>query len=106
MRPKLSILIVAWNSRAELARTLPALSGELGDGDELIVVDNGSIDGTPEAVAAMAPAARVMRMGRNTGFAAGCNVGAAEARGDLLVILNPDAAPRPGFGEAIRRPWL
>ncbi len=52
------------------------------------------------------PAARLVRMGRNVGFAAGCNAGAAEARGDLLVILNPDAAPRPGWGEAIRRPWL
>ena len=45
-------------------------------------------------------------MGRNVGFAAGVNAGARAASGDLLVILNPDAAPQPGFGEAIRRPWL
>ena len=106
MRPSLSILIVAWNSRAELERTLPALLPELGEADELIVVDNDSEDGTPEAVAALAPAARVLPMGRNAGFAAACNAGAAEAGGDLLVILNPDAAPLPGFGESIRRPWL
>ncbi len=106
MRPTLSVLIVAWNSREELARTVPAVLPELGDGDELIVVDNDSSDGTPEAVEALAPAARVLRAGRNAGFAGGCNEGAAAARGDLLVILNPDAAPRPGFGEAIRRPWL
>ncbi len=106
MRPTLSVLIVAWNSREELARTLPALLPELGDDDELIVVDNDSSDGTAEAVAALAPAARVVGSGRNAGFAAGCNEGAAQARGDLLVILNPDAAPRPGFGEAIRRPWV
>jgi GT2 family glycosyltransferase len=106
VRPTLSVLIVAWNSREELARTLPALLPELGEGDELIVVDNESGDGTPEAVAALAPAARVVRSGRNAGFAAGCNEGAAQARGDLLVVLNPDAAPRPGFGEAIRRPWM
>ncbi len=106
MRPTLSVLIVSWNSRAELARTLPALLPELGEGDELIVVDNDSADGTPEAVAARAPAARLLRSGRNAGFAAACNEGAAQARGELLVILNPDAAPRPGFGAAIRRPWV
>jgi GT2 family glycosyltransferase len=106
VRPTLSVLIVAWNSRAELVRTLPALLPELGEGDELIVVDNDSSDGTAEAAAELAPAARIVRSGRNAGFAAACNMGAAEARGDLLVVLNPDAAPRPGFGEAIRRPWV
>jgi len=106
VRPTLSVLIVAWNSREELARTLPALLPELGEGDELIVVDNDSADGTPEAVAGLAPRARVIRAGGNLGFAAGCNLGAAEAGGELLAILNPDAAPLPGWGEAIRRPWL
>ena len=106
MRPSLSVLIVAWNSREELARTLPALLPELSEGDELIVVDNDSSDGTPEAVAGLAPSARLVEPGRNLGFAAGCNAAAAAARGDLLVILNPDAAPLPGFGEAIRRPWV
>ena len=106
MRPTLSVLIVAWNSREELGRTLPALLPELGEGDELIVVDNDSTDGTPEAVAQLAPAARVIRAGGNVGFAAGCNRGAERAAGDLLVVLNPDAAPRPGWGEAIRRPWV
>lgn len=106
MRPTLSVLIVAWNSRAELARTLPALLPELGEGDELIVLDNDSGDGTAAAVAELAPAARVVRSARNLGFAGGCNAAAAQAGGDLLVILNPDAAPRSGFGEAIRRPWV
>jgi GT2 family glycosyltransferase len=106
VRPTLSVLIVAWNSRAELERTLPALLPELGDGDELIVVDNDSADGTAEAVHSLAPAARLVQTGANLGFAAGCNTGAASASGDLLVILNPDAAPLPGFGEAIRRPWV
>jgi GT2 family glycosyltransferase len=106
VRPTLSVLIVAWNSREELGRTLPALLPELGDGDELIVVDNDSSDGTAEAVLELAPRARVLRTGRNLGFAGGCNAGAAAASGELLVILNPDAAPLPGFGAAIRRPWL
>jgi N-acetylglucosaminyl-diphospho-decaprenol L-rhamnosyltransferase len=106
VRPTLSVLIVAWNSRAELTRTLPALLPELDEGDELIVVDNDSRDGTAAAVAELAPAARLLATGGNLGFAAGCNAGAEAASGDLLVILNPDAAPLPGFGEAIRRPWV
>ena len=106
MRPSLSVVIVAWNSREELDRTIPALLPELRDGDELIVVDNDSGDGTADAVASLAPAAKVVQTGRNAGFAAACNEGARQARGDLLVVLNPDAAPRPGFGAAIRRPWL
>ena len=106
MYPTLSVLIVTWNSREELGRSLPALLPELGEGDELIVVDNDSADGTPEAVAELAPAARVVRSGGNLGFAAACNLGAEQALGELLVILNPDAAPRTGWGEAIRRPWL
>jgi len=106
VRPTLSVLIVSWNSREQLARTLPALLPELGEDDELIVVDNDSGDGAPEAVEALAPRAKLLRSGRNAGFAAACNEGAALAAGDLLVILNPDAAPLPGFGEAIRRPWV
>jgi N-acetylglucosaminyl-diphospho-decaprenol L-rhamnosyltransferase len=106
VRPTLSVLIVTWNSREELSRALPALLPELGEGDELIVADNDSEDGTPEAVAALAPSARLLQTGRNAGFAGACNAGGEAARGDLLVILNPDAAPLPGFGEAIRRPWV
>jgi GT2 family glycosyltransferase len=107
VRPTLSVLIVAYDSRDDLTKTLPALLAELGDGDgdELIVVDNKPGDGSAELVRELAPAARIVATGSNSGFAGGCNAGAAEASGDLLVILNPDAAPWPGFGEAIRRPW-
>ncbi len=105
MRPTLSVLIVSWNNGRELRRTLPAVSAELSDGDELIVIDNDSSDGSPALVAELFPSARVVRVGCNAGFAVGCNIGGAEATGDLLVILNPDAMPMPGWGDAIRRPW-
>jgi GT2 family glycosyltransferase len=105
VRPTLSVLIVAWESRDDLEKTLPALLAELGDGDELIVVDNKPGDGSAEVVQRLAPAARIVRMGRNTGFSGGIDAAAEVAGGDLLVTLNPDAVPQPGFGEAIRRPW-
>jgi GT2 family glycosyltransferase len=105
VRPSISVLIVAWNSGPELRRLLPPLLAELREGDELIVVDNDSPDDSAAVVAELAPRARVVTMGRNRGFAGGVNVGASAATGDLLVILNPDAIPQPGWGEAIRRPW-
>jgi GT2 family glycosyltransferase len=104
--PTLSVLLVAYDSRDDLSKTLPALLAELDESDELIVVDNKPGDGSVEVARELSPAARIVRPGRNTGFAGGCNAGAAIASGDLLVILNPDAVPQPGFGEAIRRPWV
>jgi GT2 family glycosyltransferase len=106
VRPTLSVLIVAWESRDDFQKTLPALLAELSDGDELIVVENKPGDGSVEVVRELAPQARIVRPGRNTGFAGGVNAGVAVAHGELLVILNPDAVPQLGFGEAIRRPWL
>jgi GT2 family glycosyltransferase len=105
VRPTLSVLIVAYESRDDLAKTLPALLRELGDDDELIVVDNKPGDGSVELARELSPQARIVSPGRNTGFAGGANCGAEVAQGDLLVLLNPDAVPQPGWGEAIRRPW-
>jgi GT2 family glycosyltransferase len=62
---------------------------------EVIVVDNGSAD-DPEPVASEAYAgARVIRLPRNLGFAVGNNLGAIEARGDLLAFLNDDTKVHP-----------
>ena len=99
---RLSVVVVTYDSRAEVAAALPALCKQLGPGDELVVVDNASSDGTLDAVREVAPAATVVQTGSNTGFAAAANAGARAASGDLLVFLNPDATPAPGFVEAIR----
>src|SRR5437764_13847050 len=100
----LSVVIVTFNSREALARTLSALSPELAAGDELIVVDNASSDGTAALVPELAPRARLVETGANLGFAAACNAGAEVATGDLLVLLNPDAVPEPGFRQSIAAP--
>jgi N-acetylglucosaminyl-diphospho-decaprenol L-rhamnosyltransferase len=101
---RLSVVIVTHDSRGAIEQTLPALARELREDDELIVVDNASADGTPEAVAELAPGAKLVETGANPGFAAACNAGAEAASGDLLLLLNPDAVPQPGFREAIERP--
>jgi GT2 family glycosyltransferase len=99
---RLSVVVVTHNSRAEVAAALPALCGQLAAGDELVVVDNASADGTLDAVREIAPGAVVVETGHNAGFAAAANAGARAASGDILVFLNPDATPAPGFVEAIR----
>ncbi len=103
--PTLSVVIVAHESRAALERTLPALRDELSEGDEVVIVDNASSDGLAEAVAGE-PGLRVLVNAENVGFGAAANQGAAEAGGELLVFLNPDARPAPGFGVGIRRPLV
>ena len=104
--PPLSVVVVTHDSREAVASTLPALVGQLRDDDELIVVDNGSTDGTPELAAELAPGAIVLRTAANPGFAAACNRGAGAATGELLCLLNPDAVPQPGWREAIERPLV
>ena len=101
----LTAVIVAHNSLDELRQTLPALLEQLGPGDELIVVDNASTDGLRAELASIAPSARLVPMGRNAGFAAGVNAGAAAATGELLILLNPDVLVHPGWSKAIRAPW-
>ncbi len=103
---RLSIVIVTHDSRDAIERTLAALGAELADDDEVIVVDNASKDGTLDAVRSAAPWAQVLETGANLGFAGGCNAGAELATGDLLLLLNPDATPQPGFRAGIIAPHL
>jgi GT2 family glycosyltransferase len=105
-QPRLSVIVVTHSSRAAVARTLPALASEMRPGDELIVVDNASGDGTPELVGELVPDATLIETGANLGYGEACNRGARAAGGELLLMLNPDAVPAPGFREAIARPLV
>lgn len=100
----ISIVIVTWNNTEELAATIPAVLRELEEGDELVVVDNASSDGSADQVAELAPDAVLVRSAENLGFAAGVNRGVEAASRELVVMLNPDAVPQPGFREGIVRP--
>jgi N-acetylglucosaminyl-diphospho-decaprenol L-rhamnosyltransferase len=101
---RVSAVVVTFNNAEAIARSLTALLGELSPTDELIVVDNASIDATADTVSALIPIATVIRNDANTGFAAAANRGAEAATGDLVVFLNPDAIVQPGFRDAITRP--
>jgi GT2 family glycosyltransferase len=95
-------VIVTYESLADIERALPPLVSQLAPADELIVVDNASTDGTADRVAELAPGAKVIRSAENLGFAGGCNRGAQDASGDVLLLLNPDTEVAPGFADAIR----
>jgi GT2 family glycosyltransferase len=88
-----SVVIVAYNSGPALLRCLDSL--EQNDVDEVIVVNNGG-DGDELAAAGERSAVQVVRPGRNLGFAAGCNLGAGRAGGDVLLFLNPDTVVQAG----------
>jgi GT2 family glycosyltransferase len=86
-----STLVVCWNNRDFLSRCLESVPA----GSELIVVDNGSTDGSGDLVVERFPSARLVRLDQNVGFAAGVNRAAAEATGTYLLLLNPDAEATP-----------
>ena len=64
---------------------------------EVVVVDNASGDGSAEAIRAAAPWVTVVESPLNLGFAGGCNLGAASARGEVVAFLNSDAKPDPAW---------
>jgi N-acetylglucosaminyl-diphospho-decaprenol L-rhamnosyltransferase len=98
----IAVVIVTFDSARHIGPTLRALEEQLEDGDELVVVDNASRDGTATAARAASSRARVMERKANLGFADGCHAGAAATAASLLVFLNPDAEPAPGCLDALR----
>ena len=94
MTPRVSALIVSYNTCALLLEAIASVVHE--PGVETIVLDNASHDGSPRAVADRFPTVRLFESKSNLGFAAGVNAAAAHARGQHLLVLNPDARLEPG----------
>ncbi|MEH3085500.1 MAG: glycosyltransferase family 2 protein [Xylophilus ampelinus] len=83
---QVTVVTVTYNS----AHCLPALGEGLRGVPHVVVVDNGSGDGSPEAAARHLPQARRIALGRNLGYGAANNAGIAEARTPYVLLLNPD----------------
>jgi len=86
-----SAVVVTYNSSAMIGSCLTGLQRSLrGAKDEIVVVDNVSMDGTAEKVEAEHAGVRVVRMERNVGFAGGVNKGIESTTGDYVLVVNPD----------------
>lgn len=108
-----SVVIVTYNCRDLTRDCLDSLIGGLRElapaTAEVLVVDNGSTDGTIELVQSHPVGARLVDAGGNVGFAAANNRAFDVARGELILLLNPDTVVRPGalrgaVAEMARRP--
>lgn len=95
---RLSIIIPALNEAASIAGVLCAVHALRRDGDEVIVVDGGSDDGTAVLVAAFP---EVLLLQAPRGRAAQMNAGARLAGGEVLWFLHADTAPPPGAADAL-----
>jgi GT2 family glycosyltransferase len=99
---KVAIVVVNWNAGALLGRCLQSLARQTRPPEQVVVVDNGSSDGSLELAAPYLRGVDVICLGENAGFARANNIGADAAGGvDALALLNPDAFPEPGWLAAL-----
>lgn len=86
--PLLSIIVVTWNGKKYALECLESLQTDLST--EIIVVDNGSKDGTPEAIRSQFPNVTLIENRANLGFAKANNIGMALSRGKYVCLVNSD----------------
>jgi len=98
----ISVVVVNWNRKELLRACLASLARQTGVSLEIIVVDNGSSDGSAD-LAEREFGAQVIRNPENRGFCAANNQGIAVARGEFIALLNNDAEAEPGWLAALHR---
>jgi N-acetylglucosaminyl-diphospho-decaprenol L-rhamnosyltransferase len=114
-RQSVSVIVVSYRTGPVLRDALSTLLAQ-PEPAEVVVVDNGNDQASRDyldGMAATQPKLKLIRTGRNLGFAAGCNLGADAATGDYIALVNPDLIVQPGTFSAVldvlkRRPdaWL
>jgi len=101
--PLVSVIIVNWNTYAELRLCLEALRGQQVIPLEIIVVDNNSSNGSARNLPHEFPSVRLIANRENLGFAEGCNQGLRISQGHYMLLLNPDTVPNPDAIKAMVR---
>jgi len=101
----ISVVVVNWNGARFLRECLESLAAQTWPHRELIVVDNGSTDGSERLVREWCDSgrARALMLGENTGFTRANNLAFREARGEWIALLNNDAVAAPDWLEQLVR---
>ena len=94
---KVSVIVVNWNRRDLLRACLKSLATQTETEFEVIVIDNGSVDGSPEIVEHEYSYVRLIRNRENRGFCAANNQGIQASRAEFIALLNNDAEAAPGW---------
>lgn len=107
-RPVATVIVVNWNGGRLLLDALTSLNTEVqkyttetGRVAELLVVDNGSTDGSVQEASAEFPEARFIELATNLGFAAAVNVGITASDAEFVILVNNDATVHPGYVNAL-----
>jgi GT2 family glycosyltransferase len=98
--PFVRVVVLNWNAAWYTRRCIESLlrTEHPSDRFEVVIVDNGSVDGSAERLAAWFPQLRLIRNGANLGFAEGCNRAMRDRDGvDLVALVNNDATVTPGW---------
>lgn len=98
-----SIIIPHFNGRHHLDDCLQSLRQQSCQAFELLLVDNGSTDGSQAYIQENYPEVRLIELGENRGFTGACNAGWAAAQGHIIVLLNNDTAVHPDWLSEIIR---
>ncbi len=100
------IIIVNYNTREKVLGCLASVFSSLPHGGQVWVVDNGSSDGSYQAIEKEFPQVNLIRSENNRGFGAGANLAAIQAKKEFLIFLNPDTTVENGWIEALLGPFL
>lgn len=89
--PRVSVIIPSWNARSFVGECLNSLRNQSFRDFEVVVVENGSTDGSPDFITKNYPEVIMLRQDHNTGFAKAVNIGIKHSKSDYVALLNNDA---------------
>jgi GT2 family glycosyltransferase len=104
-KSSLSVIVLSYNGMAHLPECIESVYAQSYEKFELIVVDNGSTDGSADYIAETWPTIQLVRLSANMGFCEGMNRGVREAHGNVALLLNQDICLHSDCFESLMETW-